>query len=187
MEPLLLVALGGNLTSTEGSPANTLRAALAALVDRGATIRAASPFYHTPAFPAGSGPDYVNAAAWISANWTPEQALFHLHAIEAAFGRERVQRWGQRTLDLDLLAYDQRVLPDRQTFDKWRSLPVADQIGHAPDELVLPHPRMQDRAFVLVPLADVAPGWMHPVIGKTVAEMLAALPQADIASVRAAD
>lgn len=84
-----------------------------------------------------------------------------------------------RTLDLDLLALGDSVLPDRATQEGWASLPLADQSRLAPDRLVLPHPRLQDRAFVLVPLARVAPGWRHPVTGLTVADMLAALPQAD--------
>ena len=184
MEHLLLVALGGNLASHAGSPAHTLRAALNCLNERGALIRATSPLYHTPAFPAGAGPDYVNAAASISADWTPEQALFHLHAVEAEFGRERVQRWGQRTLDLDLIAYDDCVLPDLQTHQHWRDLPSEEQIGATPDQLILPHPRLQDRAFVLVPLADVAPDWVHPVTGQSVREMLESTPVQDRNDVR---
>ncbi len=181
---LLLVALGSNLASHAGSPAETLCAALDNLKERGALIRATSQFYHTPAFPAGAGPDYVNAAAKISVEWTPEQALNHLHEVEAAFGRERVQRWGRRTLDLDLIAYDDRVLPDIETYVNWRDLPLERQIGATPDRLILPHPRLQDRAFVLVPLADVAPDWVHPVSGVSVAQMRDALPPEDLAAVQ---
>ncbi len=187
MERLLLVALGGNLASHAGSPAKTLRAALNCLNERGALIRATSPFYHTPAFPVGAGPDYVNAAAKIGADWTPEQALFHLHAVEAEFGRERVQRWGQRTLDLDLIAFDDLVLPDTGTFRHWHDLPLEDQIGTTPDQLILPHPRLQDRAFVLVPLADVAADWVHPVSGLTVKEMKTLLPPSALEEVQPLD
>jgi 2-amino-4-hydroxy-6-hydroxymethyldihydropteridine diphosphokinase len=105
--------------------------------------------------------------------------LARLHAVEARFGRKRAQRWGMRTLDIDLLAMGDSVLPDAATQDRWRLLPSEAQIGSTPDQLILPHPRMQDRAFVLVPLADVAPDWVHPRTGLSVRQMLAALPAED--------
>ncbi|WP_324751496.1 2-amino-4-hydroxy-6-hydroxymethyldihydropteridine diphosphokinase [Roseovarius sp. Pro17] len=172
----ILVALGGNLPSEVGSPADTLRVALGALADEGAQVLAVSAFYATPCFPAGAGPDYVNAAARLAMNASPDEVLAMLHRIEARFGRERVQRWGRRTLDLDLIAYGAQVLPDVQTYAEWRALPPATQEQRAPDRLILPHPRMHERAFVLIPLADVAPDWRHPVLGVTVREMVARLP-----------
>lgn len=89
-----------------------------------------------------------------------------------------------RTLDIDLVALGDSVLPDADTQDAWRSMPPEVQARSAPDRLILPHPRLQDRAFVLVPLADVAPDWVHPRTGQTVAQMLAALPAADVAEVK---
>tara|TARA_R110002094_G_scaffold35997_1_gene48446 strand:- start:264 stop:719 length:456 start_codon:yes stop_codon:yes gene_type:complete len=148
-------------------------------------IRATSSFYHTPAFPAGNGPDYVNAAVRFSADWTASETLCNLHVIEAEMGRERVQRWGQRTLDLDLIAYGDLVLPDLSTHARWRNLSLEAQIGQTPGELILPHPRMQDRAFVLVPMADIAPDWVHPILGRSVQQLLDALPQAQKDEVQA--
>lgn len=179
-----LIALGSNQYSTAGSPKQTLERALALLTEAGAVIRALSPYYHTPAFPAGSGPDFVNAAAVLTSDWTAEETLAHLHQVEAALGRERLERWGQRTLDLDLIAQGCAIRPDLKTLEHWISLPPEQQQTCAPDQLLLPHPRMQDRAFVLVPLAQIAPDWVHPVLEKSVSALLAELPQEDLASVR---
>ena len=180
-----LVALGANLPHAGLSPGKTLLAARDALIDGGLSLVAFSRLFQTPAFPAGSGPDYLNAAAAFSVakNVPSEQILAHLHAVEAKFGRTRATRWGARVLDLDLLALDDLVMPDPATQDLWRALPPASQQVEVPGQLILPHPRLQDRAFVLVPLADVAPEWRHPRTGLTVAQMLAALPPQDVAAV----
>lgn len=142
-----------------------------------------SGFYATPAFPAGAGPAFVNAAAVVETDMTPAAILTVLHRIEAEAARTRDLRWGQRTLDLDLIGFGDQVLPDAATFHHWRNLPLAAQQEIAPSQLILPHPRMQDRAFVLVPLADVAPHWRHPVLGRTVTQMRDACPADDLASV----
>lgn len=95
-------------------------------------------------------------------------------------GRQRDgSRWGARGIDIDLLAMGDQVAPNAAVQDEWRGLAPDRQQATAPDRLILPHPRMQDRAFVLVPLADVAPQWRHPRTGASVAEMLAALPAAE--------
>jgi 2-amino-4-hydroxy-6-hydroxymethyldihydropteridine diphosphokinase len=176
-----LVALGANLPFGGEGPAETLWKAIRALSEEALAPLAVSRFYATPCFPAGAGPDYVNAAAALSVPKTDDltSLLRRLHRIEARFGRERAQRWGMRTLDIDLLAMGDSVLPDPATQDRWRDLAPEDQVRVTPDALVLPHPRLQDRAFVLVPLADVAPGWVHPRTGLSVREMLERLPAQD--------
>jgi 2-amino-4-hydroxy-6-hydroxymethyldihydropteridine diphosphokinase len=180
---LLLVALGANVSVNEESLEQTLARAIKAMAESGFAIRAISRFYRTPCFPEGAGPDYVNAAIAVRSALSPSQVLERLHTIEAQFGRERVQRWGQRTLDLDLIGMEDVVLPDVTQFHQWRSLDPALQAKTAPDRLILPHPRLQDRAFVLVPLVDIARHWRHPVLGETLDQLLARLPKQDIAQV----
>lgn len=145
---------------------------------QGFMIRSRSRFYDTPAFPTGAGPNFVNAAAVLESTFDTGQVLERLHAVEAQMGRLRVERWGARTLDLDLIAVGQQVLPDPKTHKYWRELPPDAQKEIAPSELILPHPRLAERAFVLVPLLDVAPDWVHPVTKQSVQEMHDALPQA---------
>lgn len=180
-----LVAFGANLPSGKMTPEQTIMAAVATLAGEGLTLRAMSRLYRTPCFPTGAGPDYVNAVAELTLRQglSPAQILAALHRVEAQFGRERQLRWGMRTLDIDLLALGDSVLPDIATQSHWRDLPLDSQRSAAPEELILPHPRLQDRAFVLVPLADVAPDWVHPVSGLNVRQMLDGLPVADRAAV----
>ena len=173
---LMIVAVGSNQRAVEGRPDVIVREAILAIENRGAMIRKISKFYQTPCFPAGAGPDFINAAVLIEVPWSPAETLEHLHAVEARFGRERVQRWGQRTLDLDLIANEDVVSPSLAIHDKWRNLDIEIQKTLAPTELIIPHPRVQDRAFVLIPLMDIAPDWIHPVLGKNVSEMLKVLP-----------
>lgn len=146
-------------------------------------VRLVSRFYKTPCFPANAGDDFINAAASVEFFGTPYELLNTLHEIEAQLGRQRKQRWAARTIDIDLVAFEGRVLPDVTAFQHWRSKSLLEQMSEAPDQLILPHPRLHERAFVLVPLNDVAPDWLHPVFDKTVADMLAALPEEDVALV----
>lgn len=179
----VLVALGANAPSSAGPPEATLRAALAALDGPGLRCRAVSRAWRTPCFPPGAGPDFVNAAAVFASDAAPAALLARLHRVEALFGRRRPvaaeagsARWQPRPLDLDLIAVGAALCPDAAGEARWRALRPGVQRRLAPRRLVLPHPRLHERAFVLVPLAEVAPGWCHPATGLSVAQMCAALP-----------
>lgn len=180
---IALICLGSNEESAWGGALATVRKAIHMVAGLSEKPAQSSALYATPAFPEGAGPDFVNAAMAIFTTLAPADLLEHLHRIEAAAGRERTKRWGQRTLDLDLIAVGDMVMPDHDTYAYWRDLPLRDQLIETPEQLILPHPRMQDRAFVLVPLCDVAPEWPHPLLGRSVAEICADLPLAARAEV----
>nr|WP_281502780.1 2-amino-4-hydroxy-6-hydroxymethyldihydropteridine diphosphokinase [Aliiroseovarius sp. F47248L] len=171
-----MVSLGSNATSRRRESANIIHDAVEHLAARKFRITSVSRYYSTPCFPAGAGPDFVNAAVGIDTDLSPNDLLSALHQIEAKFGRERPSRWAPRTLDLDLIAYGDQILPNESVLTHWMSLQLAEQKVLAPEQLILPHPRMHERAFVLIPLADIAPDWCHPLIGKTVKEMVDDLP-----------
>jgi len=175
-----LIALGSNAASSDILPLEAVKSAIAALESQLATKIRCSRLYRSPAFPPGAGPDFVNAACAVRVAEPVaargEDLLVRLHRIEAAAGRQRDGRWTPRVLDLDLIAWEDRIAPSADIVRHWMELPLSRQATEAPDRLILPHPRLQDRAFVLKPLADVAPGWRHPVLGRSVAEMLDALP-----------
>jgi len=160
---MIALALGANLPSWAGPPPATLRAALTALEQRGVRVACLSPFYRTPAWPDPREPEFVNAVATIETKLSPAELLQTLQQTETRFGRERSARNAPRTLDLDILDYDGRV-------------------EQGPP--ILPHPRMTARAFVLVPLADVAPDWRHPATGETISQLLAALSEEERAAVK---
>ena len=153
---LVYVAIGANLAGPEGQ----VRRALVEL-DRlpGSRLLRASPLYLTKPLGSAVQPDYINAVVSLKTRLSPRDLLLALQAIEQAHGRVREQgRWGPRPLDLDILLYDR------------------DRIDE-PD-LRVPHPEMPRRAFVLAPLADIAPGDLAiPGQGRCLAELLAACPR----------
>jgi 2-amino-4-hydroxy-6-hydroxymethyldihydropteridine diphosphokinase len=179
-----LIGLGANLPREGGKPAETLERALEMLAARpGIALGSRSRWWRTPAEPPGSGPDFVNGAARLVTRLAPENLLAEMHGVEAALGRERPARWAPRVCDLDLIAVDDRILPNRETLERWMAFDLGEAQQVVPPRLILPHPRMHERAFVLVPLAEVAPDWRHPVTGRTVAEMRAALDPDDLAGI----
>ena len=153
----VLIGIGANLPAEDGtSPLVTCRRALAALGEMFGAPPRVSSWYRSAPVPASDQPWFVNAVARFATDRPPREILGLLHAVERQFGRTRQARWAARTLDLDLLACGRAVV---------------DEPG-----LAVPHPRLRERAFVLVPLAEVAPDWRHPCDPRPVADMVAALP-----------
>lgn len=175
--PKVLILLGSNATSTVAESANLISQALERIAALGVQIDSQSRIYETPCFPAGAGPDFANLAAGLRTDLPPEVLLALLHQVEDEFGRERPSRWAARTLDIDLIGYGDRVCPDASTLKDWIEMPLEGQMQQAPSELILPHPRLQDRGFALIPLCEIAPTWRHPFFGQTLAELCAALPE----------
>lgn len=153
---MILLGLGANLPSRVGPPVVTLEAALKALEAGGVKIVAHSRWYRTAPVPVSDQPWFVNGVARVETGLAPADLLALMQKIELSFGRQRGIPNAARTLDLDILDYDGRV--------------------EAGPPLDLPHPRMQERAFVLLPLAEVAPDWVHPTLGLSVAALIKGLP-----------
>lgn len=143
----MVIALGSNLAGDYGSSEALLEEALARFPAVGLKILKRSGWWRSAAWPDPNSPEYRNGVALVEANAGPEMVLQALLRIEAEMGRERSERNAPRTLDLDLIAHGRTVL---------------DAPG-----LVLPHPRAHQRLFVMGPLAEIAPGWVHPVLGDT--------------------
>lgn len=162
---MILLGLGSNLpTAAYGGPRENCEAALAALAAEGVAILRRSRWYESAPVPPSDQPWFVNGVAAVATGLSPEACLALCHRIERRFGRERRQKNASRTLDLDLLAWDDRRLEG----------------GSA--GVTVPHPRLHERAFVLLPLAEVvAPDWRHPTLGLTLEALIRRLAQGQVA------
>ena len=157
----VFVALGANLPHPSfGSPLATLQHAVRVLNQvSSTTVGRHSRWYRSRPVPASDQPWYVNGVAEIGTAWSPRDLLRILHEIEAEFGRQRTVANAARTLDLDLIDYDGLVQP----------------VSSDPLSPILPHPRCHERAFVLLPLRELAPHWRHPVSGQAIDQLIASL------------
>lgn len=151
MDGAVVIALGSNLAGGFGSSEALLEAVLARFPAVGLKVLQRSSWWRSAAWPDPTGPEYRNGVALVEADRPPQQVLQALLSLEAAFGRERGERNAARTVDLDLIAHGRTVLDGA--------------------DLILPHPRAHERRFVMGPLAEIAPAWRHPVLGRTAAEL----------------
>jgi 2-amino-4-hydroxy-6-hydroxymethyldihydropteridine diphosphokinase len=156
---MILIGLGGNMDDPHGlPPRQTLSAALVALATEGAAVLARSGWYRSEPVPRSDQPWFVNAVAELDTALDASALLTLMQAVETRFGRRRGARNAARTLDLDLLDYHGQILRTPR--------------------LTLPHPRLHERRFVLLPLSELAPHWRHPVLGLRAEELLARLGDA---------
>jgi 2-amino-4-hydroxy-6-hydroxymethyldihydropteridine diphosphokinase len=149
----IIVALGSNLSGDYGTTQALLEAALAAFGPAGMPVRARSSWWRSAAWPDPADPPYLNGVALVETRLGLPQVLAAVHDIEARFGRLRHIPNAPRTLDLDLVAYGRAVVEE--------------------DGVVVPHPRAAERLFVMGPLAEIAPDWLHPVLALTAVELAA--------------
>ena len=154
---MIFIALGANLPWYDYRADVTLKAAARILQDAGVEISGSSYLYATAPVPVSDQPWFYNAVLSVETTMKPESFLTLLNEIEAGFGRVRTVQNAPRILDLDII--------------DWKG-----QIRTEDEHLILPHPRMHERAFVLYPLRDIAPEWKHPASGRALSELIAAIP-----------
>jgi len=151
LDDAIVLALGGNLAGDYPSLEALLEAAVLAFPGAGLTILRRSGWWRSAAWPDPSAPAYLNGVVSVETALGPRELLAALQALEASFGRTRGAQNAPRTLDIDLIAYGRQII---------------DEPG-----LTVPHPRAADRRFVMGPLAEIAPDWAHPVVGRSAAEL----------------
>jgi 2-amino-4-hydroxy-6-hydroxymethyldihydropteridine diphosphokinase len=165
---MIILGLGANLESDQGTgPAASLDLACERFEALGFEVQARSPWFESAPVPASDQPWFVNGVVGVSTLLGPGEMLSKIKGLEAWFGRRDETRWAARPMDIDILDYQNQVLPDVAS---WPEGSEAERSA-----LVLPHPRLHLRRFVLAPLEKVAPDWRHPVFHKTAAQLLAAL------------
>lgn len=167
----VLVGLGANRRGAEACGIRaTLQRALDIFPAYGIDVLARSSWYLSEPVSDIPQESYVNGVAKVCTQWPPLQLLAALQRVERAFARKRSReiRWGPRTLDLDLLSYGDIIYAP----------------GSCSGRLILPHPRMEQRAFVLVPLAELLPSWRHPLHGRSALALLSSLPKREILSLQ---
>jgi len=148
MSHLAYISLGGNI----GNTLEIFQNALLAIEKKLGKIIQKSSIYQTAAWGKEDQNDFLNQVILIETSFDAKKLLDSLLTIELLFERKRIERWGPRTLDLDLLSFDNQIENSKS--------------------LVLPHPRIQERKFILVPLAELNPNWVHPMLRKSVSELL---------------
>ncbi len=164
----ILIALGGNLISPIGLPQLTIPHAVDMLNNSGVQVTHLSSMYETCPVPASGQPDFVNMVVKAETNLSATKLLVLFKELERECGRKKGERWSARTLDIDLIAYGKSVLPN---LESWHSVVNDSDPAAYLEEPVVPHPRMHKRGFVLIPLREIGPNWLHPVLNLTVEQM----------------
>ena len=180
-----VVVLGSNLSSEFGNSAETLKKCLEEIKSNPSIESLLeSKWYISASFLDKRDPRYVNVGIRFSTKLKPKKLLNFTSGLENKYGRKRQERWGPRTCDIDILLCDQLISPSKLIFKKWLNLNLSDQIRLVPNELILPHPRLQERTFFLKPLQDLQPDWIHPFLKVKAKEMLDSLPPYELESIQ---
>ncbi|MEZ5757112.1 MAG: 2-amino-4-hydroxy-6-hydroxymethyldihydropteridine diphosphokinase [Emcibacteraceae bacterium] len=162
---MILIGLGSNLTTADyKSSSEILDAAINELKASGIQILKKSRYYETEPVPKSDQPWYVNAVISVETSLSASELLKLMHEIEQNLGRVRRERWEARIIDLDLLCYHDKIYPSKK---EW----LAVVSKNTNDGMIVPHPRMHLRDFVLIPAAEIAGVWMHPVLKKNIKTM----------------
>ena len=166
------IDLGSNLETENMNRLEILNKALEYFPMFSISLIKVSSFWESKSYPNKNQPNFINAVSEVQSILNPHQTLCSLKKIEIILGRIINSRWGNRVIDLDILAAGSLILPNLRIFDKWLKMPLQQQMNNQPNQLILPHPRIQDRLFVLKPLSEIDPDWMHPVLYKKPLELI---------------